>query len=1233
MITLRRMKAPACLLAVIIGILPGYAWAQTPTISPCVVGQSGSGLGQCMANAGDVNHDGTNDIIAGAAGYAYVLDGANCSVVLRNFREPQGQGKGFGFCVAGLGDINGDGFADVAVGCEHGAQAYIFLGSGDPPSMEPVTPDPANPRVIVLSGDAAIEGFGSAIARLGHLDGDENDDFAVGSPGEDMVYVFSGKQHNVIVRIKGLQSAQENDKGFGQSLWGGMSTGTATAPDLLIGAPDYERQGQTPGRVYMFIDLPTSGKLTAKKDANYVIEGPPGVKSGFGSALDWSADITGDGINDIVIGAPHEGAAEGADVGQAYLVKSLPSGSQPVIVSAQDGNHVLVLGSGAAAGDNFSSSIAVVGDVDGDGGPDVAIGAPNDHGGGADAGAVYVFSADDTSASLIRTFTGEAPSRFLGRSLVARACDGRNGGLGLALGEPAYGYQNSHDGRVVTVCLQGGAAAPAGCRVEAATANFGYVVLGQEGRTSLVIHNDGAATLTGAVSASCPDFEVVQNGGNFSILPAQSLAVELRFKPSTPGVQHCVVGVSVVPGGVCANLLFDGVGVSAADCCPNLDQAYHTGSPGTGRIIQADQGALEVQGSGGIAVGDRNKVGQNRSLAVGTDNEITGEQSIAVGTSNHVASPRSGAFGESNTISGAGDNFAFGKANQIENSTGSGIGSGDSNRVLRSANSWISGGRMNTVDSSIGSHIGGGENQTIVDSGWSTIGGGAGNTVRSSTCGTVSGGRGNTVESADQSAIGGGASNVVRLAPSSVVAGGDSNSVDALAGSVIGGGSGNRIDTSGSQIARDRFNTPGKQAEISDYRYSTIAGGRGNRVNVGAATIGGGADNVVDTFGYGGSIGGGRGNRVSGWLATVSGGLNNVVRGDYATVPGGADNRATGEYSFASGHAAKARGDGAFVWADAQSDSFVAARDNEFLIRAAGGVGIGTSRAATNWWDKRGEFMKPGLRAALSIHYDRARFRDGLLLASDNAPPSIRLHGLQGDPDDGNRQIPMGYGIRQAGRDLLFDRRAQVGGFPEDDSSYQHGLLVLSLPHIETDDSKWDLSDPGGDDPAFSLSSYLPVCINVESGYTSLHPRPALRVEHCKGHTTDYLQVDPDDVEGGTIFVIDKKGNCGIGNKAPLHKLDVNGDVCATNVNCPSDERYKRDVHGIDSALEKTLQLRGVNFQWRSSDFPGRHCAESPARSREHRHWWPHVDGLFPRDRALGRSDQGTAEADSAVAG
>ncbi|MFV1979788.1 MAG: tail fiber domain-containing protein [Rhodothermia bacterium] len=138
--------------------------------------------------------------------------------------------------------------------------------------------------------------------------------------------------------------------------------------------------------------------------------------------------------------------------------------------------------------------------------------------------------------------------------------------------------------------------------------------------------------------------------------------------------------------------------------------------------------------------------------------------------------------------------------------------------------------------------------------------------------------------------------------------------------------------------------------------YNVVGGWQDNVLGegvVGATISGGGAllfdavpspNTVLASFG---TIGGGVNNTAARFAATVGGGNGNSASGLLSTVPGGSANAARGDNSFAAGYHARARHHGSFVWSDRSivtgNDSVLSTGQNQFLIRAAGGVGIGTN--------------------------------------------------------------------------------------------------------------------------------------------------------------------------------------------------------------------------------------------------------------------------------------------------
>lgn len=158
--------------------------------------------------------------------------------------------------------------------------------------------------------------------------------------------------------------------------------------------------------------------------------------------------------------------------------------------------------------------------------------------------------------------------------------------------------------------------------------------------------------------------------------------------------------------------------------------------------------------------------------------------------------------------------------------------------------------------------------------------------------------------------------------------------------------------------------------------YATVGGGLNNTASGSGspATIGGGSGNIAS--GFFATISGGEQNRASGSDSTVVGGSNNSASGQFATILGGDLNRATEASTLAAGHRAGAFHQGAFVWGDSMDADFSSTANNQFLIRANGGVGIGTNSPSGQLHvTSAGGFGSPQVVISQTDSSDYARLR------------------------------------------------------------------------------------------------------------------------------------------------------------------------------------------------------------------------------------------------------------------
>ncbi len=176
----------------------------------------------------------------------------------------------------------------------------------------------------------------------------------------------------------------------------------------------------------------------------------------------------------------------------------------------------------------------------------------------------------------------------------------------------------------------------------------------------------------------------------------------------------------------------------------------------------------------------------------------------------------------------------------------------------------------------------------------------------------------------------------------------DNSAGSGVAGATIAGGGGAGLSNS----VTGNFGTlSGGRGNTAFGADSTVGGGFDNSAGGLISTIGGGSGNTAD--GFISTVGGGSQNTASGFISTVGGGSQNTASGTVSTVTSGSFCVAGGDYSLAAGRRAIVRdadtsgdvdGDeGTFVWVDSTDAEFTSTGPNQFLIRATGGVGIGTT--------------------------------------------------------------------------------------------------------------------------------------------------------------------------------------------------------------------------------------------------------------------------------------------------
>jgi trimeric autotransporter adhesin len=272
--------------------------------------------------------------------------------------------------------------------------------------------------------------------------------------------------------------------------------------------------------------------------------------------------------------------------------------------------------------------------------------------------------------------------------------------------------------------------------------------------------------------------------------------------------------------------------------------------------------------------------------------------------------------------------------------------------------------------------VGGAYNNSLGE--FSFIGTGVGNTNFGGAS-VIAGGSNNFIAAASANAfVGGGEANRAE-ADYATVGGGLLNTSSALH-ATVSGGQGNLAAGGDSSIGGGQQNTIETRTVTA-----TIAGGRLNRVletNF-SVTIAGGEKNVIESNASFSTVGGGILNTIAAESASIAGGFQNRATGHWSTIPGGRDNAANGQDSFAAGRGAKANHAGAFVWADSTDADFASTANDQFNIRAGGGVRFHTDTSLSFGAQRRQMLNLYGTSYAIGVQDSSLYFRCNNANAND----------------------------------------------------------------------------------------------------------------------------------------------------------------------------------------------------------------------------------------------------------
>lgn len=365
-------------------------------------------LGTSVAAAGDIDQDGFLDFIVGApgvdsgasnAGAVRVFSGRDGSILLS--LSGSASDEGMGTFVTAVGDVDGDGVPDLFAG------SPLADLAGDQSGVARVLSGKTGALLFRFDGHAQDDSVGIAATAAGDLDLDGFADFAIGVPGQRTVEIHSGKTGTL------LTSFTNDVSSFGSALAVAGDLDGDGVLDLIVGAP-------FPGHNASGHTIVVSGGTGAKL---FEVKGRT-ANDGFGRSVSRASDVNGDGVPDLIVGAP-------------VFYATAPGYAE--VYSGKDASRLASF-EGDQATDDFGISVSDAGDLDQDGFGDLMVGDRFDDPDGRRPGSAWVFSG--RNGSVLYSVSGGRLDE-LGTS-VSHAGDVNGDGIpDLVVGSPA-GARNGH---------------------------------------------------------------------------------------------------------------------------------------------------------------------------------------------------------------------------------------------------------------------------------------------------------------------------------------------------------------------------------------------------------------------------------------------------------------------------------------------------------------------------------------------------------------------------------------------------------------------------------------------------------------------------------------------------------------------------------------------------------------------------------------------------------------------
>jgi len=422
-------------------------------------------LGGAVASLPDWNADGISDLAIGAPdqdagrGQVFIFTGPfesgslstdDASVVLDGVED----GDGFGYALASVPDLDGDGASELLVGA-WGADAG-GSAAGSVTIHAGGSAGAGEPAVVLAQyeGERPGQNLGIAVRLVGDIDEDGALDLVIGAPGDDAAGIGAGlavlftahtdgsthRPEDAIARIYG----DAEGAFMGQTVDGPGDLDGDGVPDLLVAAPGDDTGGVDAGAFFIL-----EGPITTDRSTSDGVAAWYGEAAGdqAGGSIAAPGDVNDDGYADLVVGAPDQDLG-GNGAGLIYILYG-PTSGVSTLVNA-DARVV-----GRQPGDHAGNAVDASADIDGDGARDVLVGAYIDDSAAINAGAAYLVLGPWSGTSYLTEaeggFIGEAEADIAGWA-VSLAADLDGGGVDdVVVGAPGHDAGGEDAGSVYVI--------------------------------------------------------------------------------------------------------------------------------------------------------------------------------------------------------------------------------------------------------------------------------------------------------------------------------------------------------------------------------------------------------------------------------------------------------------------------------------------------------------------------------------------------------------------------------------------------------------------------------------------------------------------------------------------------------------------------------------------------------------------------------------------------------------